>query len=159
MLWLNTSGRASNSNCSDAVSPLASDTNVSMVVPGLWWRIWLMHSATWPKPPSGRSSRATMVSTACCRRICATAEATRSGSSTSGRSGLRVSTKQNPQARVQRSPNTMNVAVPSRQHSDKFGQPASSQTVTRCASRRIFLVANTSAPCDTCGRSHSGLRS
>ena len=41
-----------------------------------------------------------------------------------------MSTRQNPHALVHRSPLTMNVAVPSDQHSKMFGQPASSQTVT-----------------------------
>ena len=46
-----------------------------------------------------------------------TAWATRSGSPGSGAAGWRVSTRQKPQARVQRSPLIMNVAVPSCQHS------------------------------------------
>ena len=58
--------------------------------------------------------------------------------------GLRVSTRQKPHARVQRSPSTMNVAVPSAQHSDRFGQPASSHTVTRPRSRTVRLSASTS---------------
>ncbi len=87
-----------------------------------------------------------------------TASATRAGSSAAGASGLRVSTRQNPHARVQRSPRTMNVAVPSAQHSDRFGQPASSHTVTRPRSRIVFLSASTSGPWCTLGRSHSGLR-
>ncbi len=74
-------------------------------------------------------------------------------------SGLRVSTRQKPHARVQRSPSTMNVAVPSAQHSDRFGQPASSHTVTRPRSRSVRLSASTSGPWSTLGRSHSGLRS
>ena len=82
----------------------------------------------------------------------------RAGSSASGAIGLRVSTRQNPHARVQRSPSTMNVAVPSAQHSDRFGQPASSQTVMRSSSRSVRRSANTSGPCFTIGRSHSGLR-
>ena len=75
-----------------------------------------------------------------------TASATRSGSEASTASGLRVSIRQKPQARVQRSPSTMNVAVPSAQHSDRFGQPASSQTVTRSSSRTARLRARTSSP-------------
>ena len=43
--------------------------------------------------------------------------ATRAGSPGSGASGLRVSTRQKPHARVQRSPLIMKVAVPSAQHS------------------------------------------
>jgi ATP-dependent RNA helicase DeaD len=68
-------------------------------------------------PPSSTSSRATLVITACSRPWVATASATRRGSSGSSGSGLRVSTWQNPQARVQRSPRIMKVAVRSAQHS------------------------------------------
>ena len=88
-----------------------------------------------------------------------TASATRAGSSLAGGSGLRVSTKQKPHARVQRSPSTMNVAVPSFQHSDRLGQPASSHTVTRSRSANVRLMRNTSSPMFTRGRNHSGLRS
>ena len=109
-------------------------------------------------PPSARSSRATIVSTAWSRSIRSIASATRAGSSTCGASGWRVSTRQNPHARVQRSPSTMNVAVPSAQHSDRLGQPASSHTVTRPRSRTVCLSAITSGPSCTRGRSHSGLR-
>ena len=68
-----------------------------------------------------------------------TASATRSGSAASSGSGWRVSTRQKPHARVQRSPLIMNVAVPSAQHSKMLGQPASSQTVTRSRSRIVLL--------------------
>ena len=51
--------------------------------------------------------------------------------------GWRVSTRQKPHARVQRSPLIMKVAVPSAQHSERFGQPASSHTVTRSRSRIV----------------------
>ena len=70
-----------------------------------------MHRATWDMPPSSRSSRATMVSTAKDSPIRRTASATRAGSSASGASGLRVSTRQNPHALVHRSPSTMNVGA------------------------------------------------
>ena len=60
---------------------------------------------------------------------------------------------------MQRSPNTMNVAVPSFQHSERLGQPASSQTVTNFSSLNVRLIFSTSAPICTLGRSHSGLRS
>ena len=53
--------------------------------------------------------------------------------------GLRVSTRQKPHFRVHRSPATMNVAVPSDQHSKMFGQPASSHTVTRSSDRIVFF--------------------
>jgi hypothetical protein len=36
----------------------------------------------------------------------------------------------------------MNVAVPSDQHSERFGQPASSQTVTRSSERSVDLSFN-----------------
>src|SRR3989344_9555822 len=57
-----------------------------------------------------------------------------SGSSGSkGFAGYAVLTAQNLQARVQVSPNNMNVAVPPLQHSEIFGQCASSHTVVRCS--------------------------
>ena len=59
---------------------------------------------------------------------------------------------------MQRSPSTMNVAVPSAQHSDRLGQPASSQTVTRPRSRTARFSASTSSPWCTLGRSQSGFR-
>ena len=102
-------------------------------------------------PPSGRSSRATIVSTAWSRPIRSIASATRSGSSAAGGSGWRVSTRQNPHARVHRSPSTMNVAVPSAQHSDRFGQPASSHTVTSPRSRIVRFSSSTSGPWWTFG--------
>ena len=68
-----------------------------------------------------------------------TASATLSGSVASSGSGCRVSTRQNPHARVQRSPLIMNVAVPSAQHSKMLGQPASSHTVTSPRSRIVCL--------------------
>ena len=52
----------------------------------------------------------------------------------------------------------MNVAVPSDQQSDRFGHPASSQTVTRSSERIVFLSSITSGPSSTFGRSQSGLR-
>ena len=86
------------------------------------------------------------------------ASATRAGSSADGASGRRVSTRQKPHALVHRSPSTMNVAVPSLQHSDRFGQPASSQTVTSPRSRTVRFSSSTSGPWWTFGRSQSGLR-
>ena len=76
-----------------------------------------MVAANPPAPPSARSSRATQVITAWARPIRSTASATRSGSPASRGRGWRVSTWQNPQARVQRDPLIMKVAVPSDQHS------------------------------------------
>ena len=41
---------------------------------------------------------------------------------------------------------TMKVAVPSDQHSERFGHPASSQTVTRSSERNVRRKARTSSP-------------
>ena len=117
MLWFNTSGRASKIASSDAASPRQSEIRTSTVVSGVRDRMALMVSAMAPAPPSGRSSRATQVTTACPSRIRSTAWATRSGSSGDSGRGWRVSTWQKPHARVQRSPLIMKVAVPSAQHS------------------------------------------
>src|SRR5215813_7011011 len=67
--------------------------------------------------------------TTCFRPIRRTASATRSGSSSSRANGLAVVTAQNPQARVQRSPAIIIVAVPWLQHSHRLGHCALSQTV------------------------------
>src|SRR5437762_12673317 len=80
-------------------------------------------------PPSLRSSRATAVMTTCFNFIRRTASATRCGSSSSNANGFAVVTAQNPQARVQRSPAVIVVAVPWLQHSQRFGHCALSQTV------------------------------
>ncbi len=84
---------------------------------GVRARTAAMVTANPAAPPSGVSSRATLVITAWARPMRATASATRAGSSGSSGSGRRVSTRQNPQARVQRSPRIMKVAVRSAQHS------------------------------------------
>ena len=102
-----------------------------MPMPGDVSRIWRIVSAKIPDPPSGRSSRATLVTTTCSRPIAPTASATRRGSSSSNQVGRPVFTAQNPQARVQVSPRIMIVAVRWSQHSPMFGQWASSQTVLR----------------------------
>src|SRR5689334_10673438 len=80
-------------------------------------------------PPSFRSSRATAVMTTCFNFIRLTASATRCGSSFSKANGFAVVTAQNPQARVQRSPAIIIVAVPWLQHSQRFGHCALSHTV------------------------------
>ena len=80
-------------------------------------------------PPSRRSSRATAVMTTCLSLRRLTASATRCGSSISSGKGFAVDTAQNPQARVQRSPAIMKVAVPWLQHSQRLGHWALSQTV------------------------------
>ena len=157
-LWLRMSGRTANSRSRESPFPLASLISVSTMIPSTRRRMASTVSATMAKPPSGRSSLATMVSTAWPRPRRSTASATRSGSDASTAWGLRVSTRQKPQARVQRSPSTMNVAVPSAQHSDRLGQPASSQTVTRPRSRTARFSARTSSPWCTLGRSQSGFR-
>src|SRR5437660_11745066 len=91
-------------------------------------------------PPSLRSSRATAVITTCFNFIRRTASATRCGSSSSSAKGLAVVTAQNPQARVQRSPAIMKVAVPWLQHSHRFGHCALSQTVCNRRSEMSALV-------------------
>ena len=65
---------------------------------------------------------------------------------------------QNPQARVHRFPLIMKVAVPSFQHSNMFGQPASSQTVTNRLSRIRDLRRRYSGPVSKLIRIHSGFR-
>src|SRR3977135_3945529 len=78
--------------------------------------------------------------TTCFNFIRRTASATRRGSSASNAKGLAVVTAQNPQARVQRSPAIMKVAVPWLQHSHRFGHCALSQTVCRRRSEMSALV-------------------
>src|SRR5260221_54771 len=53
---------------------------------------------------------------------------------------------------------TMKVAVPWPKHSPMFGHEASSQTVCRFASRRIFLISVKRSPPPARTRIHSGLR-
>ena len=118
--------------------------------------IALIVAAIAPAPPSARSSRATHVTTAWARPIRLTASATRSGSEASRANGLRVSIRQNAQARVQRSPLTMKVAVPSAQHSKMLGHPASSQTVTRSRSPMTDRVDSNPRSRRTGMRSQSG---
>jgi hypothetical protein len=100
-----------------------------MPIPGEVSRIRRIVSAKTLAPPSGRSSRATLVTTTCSRPRPPIASATRRGSSSSNQVGLPVLTAQNPQALVQVSPRIMMVAVRWSQHSPMFGQWASSQTV------------------------------
>ena len=106
-----------------------------MPIPGERSRMAVMVSAKMRDPPSGRSSRATLVTTTCSSCMTATASATRRGSSSSNQVGRPVLTAQNPQARVQVSPRIMIVAVRWSQHSPMFGQRASSQTVLRSSPR------------------------
>ncbi len=65
---------------------------------------------------------------------------------------------QKPQARVQTSPSSRNVAVPRAKHSPRFGQRASSQTVFRPFARRTFLTSCRSARRSFLWRIHSGAR-
>src|SRR5690606_40535347 len=74
------------------------------------------------EPMSFRSSRSTLVTTACLMFMILIDRATFSGSSQSTVSGLPVFTPQKPHERVQILPKIINVAVPSPQHSPMFGQ-------------------------------------
>ena len=104
--------------------------STSIVHPGIFSRSRRMVSAKMGAPPSFRSSRLTLVTTACFTPISRAASATRLGSSQSRpSSGRPVFTAQNPQLRVQTFPRIMNVAVPAVQHSPIFGQRALWQTV------------------------------
>src|SRR5438874_6128563 len=78
--------------------------------------------------------------TTCFNLIRRTASATRCGSSSSSANGLAVVTAQNPQARVQRSPAIIIVAVPWLQHSQRFGHCALPQTVCSRRSEMSALV-------------------
>src|SRR5436190_21739520 len=109
-----------------------------MITDGSIARLASIVREKWFAPPSLRSSRATAVTTTCFNPIRRTASATRSGSSSSSANGLAVVTAQNPQARVQRSPAIIIVAVPWLQHSQRFGHCALSQTV---CSRRSEISA------------------
>src|SRR5437660_11453041 len=96
--------------------------------------------------------------TTCFNFIRRTASATRCGSSASSANGFAVVTAQNPQARVQRSPAIMNVAVPLLQHSKWFGHRALSHTVCSFnSSSRERVRANLSVVGNRM-RSHSGRR-
>src|ERR1700682_2856516 len=82
--------------------------------------------------------------TTCFKPIRRTASATRGGSSSSSANGLAVVTAQNPQARVQRSPAIISVAVPWLQHSQRLGHCALSQTVcSRKSEMRAFVEKKT----------------
>ena len=130
-LWLRMSGPASMTVRSGASAPLKSGIRTSTPISGLRARSSRIVAANAPAPPSGRSSRATLVTTTWSRFMAATASATRRGSSSSNQVGRPVLMAQNPQARVQVSPRIITVAVRWSQHSPMFGQRASSQTVLR----------------------------
>src|SRR5213076_3084880 len=84
--------------------------------------------------------------------------ATRTGSSSSRANGLAVVTAQKPQARVQRSPAIMNVAVPLLQHSQWFGHFALSQTVCSFSSSSRSRVRAKVSEVGNLMRNHSGRR-
>jgi hypothetical protein len=129
----------------------------STAQPGIRARISRTTAAKIAAPPSFWSSRFTDVMTAWRNPMRATASATRRGSSGSGGSpGRPVFTAQNPHARVQTSPRTMNVAVPRFQHSPTFGQRASSQTVCRSSSRMRPRNRSYPEPRGARARIHSG---
>ena len=88
----------------------------------------------------------TLVMTACFSLSCATASATRRGSSGSTASGLPWLTAQKRQLRVQVLPRIINVAVRARQHSPMFGQCALWQTVWRFADSTSRFSSRYSAP-------------
>src|SRR3954471_3418510 len=96
--------------------------------------------------------------TTCLSPIRRVASATRLGSSDSSGKGLAVVTAQNPQARVQRPPAIMKVAVPLLQHSQWFGHLALSQTVCRRRSSRRLRVWPKVLLVGSFRRSHSGMR-
>ena len=113
--------------------------------------------AKWYAPPSGRSSRSTLVSTTYFRSISFTDSATLCGSSRSSLPiGLPVSTAQKRQARVQMWPISMKVAVPRDQHSPMLGHMASSQTVCRRCSFTILRTSVKTCPVGMVTLSHSG---
>src|SRR5256714_8028325 len=82
--------------------------------------------------------------TTCFNFILRTASATRFGSSSSKANGFAVVTAQKPQARVQRSPAIIIVAVPWLQHSHRLGHWALSHTVwSRRSEMRALVEKNT----------------
>jgi hypothetical protein len=129
-LWLRISGRSSSTTCSASQFPRKSGIRTSTVQPGCSFRIRRIVSAKIGAPPSFRSSRFTLVTTAWRSPISLTASATRRGSSQSSpSSGRPVITAQKPQLRVQTFPRIMKVAVPALQHSPILGHRALWHTV------------------------------
>src|SRR5512141_973479 len=86
------------------------------------------------------------------------ASATRAGSSNSSGKGFAVVTAQKAQARVQRSPPIMNVAVPLLQHSQWFGQAALWQTVWSFSSSSSARVCAKVSVVGSRVRSQGGMR-
>src|SRR5450759_52621 len=109
-------------------------------------------------PPSGSSSRSTLVKTQWRRLIFFTDWATRSGSSSSSAAGRPVFLLQKRHERVQGSPISRKVAVPRPQHSPRLGQRASSQTVCRVCERIRRLTFQYSSFWFILTRSQSGRR-
>ncbi len=130
----------------------------STVTPGTSARIARIVAAKWAAPPSGSSSRFTEVTTACATPSVFTASATCRGSSGSSGRPIPCVTAQKPQCRVQTSPMSMNVAVRSTpQHSARFGQRASWQTVLRRLSSTSRRTSDSDPAAGTRTFSQSGL--
>ncbi len=146
MLWAMTCGRASATVARSRSTPLKSGMSTSTVVLGLSRRSAVMAAAKWLAPPSGRSSRLTLVTTMYSSESALTARARFSGSSGSSGGGAPTFTWQKRQARVQTSPISITVAVPPPQHSAMLGQRASSQTVARPVLRTMALTRSYSSP-------------
>ena len=108
-------------------------------------------------PISFKSSRSTLVKTACLIPIILIERATFSGSSQSTVSGLPVFTPQNPQERVQMFPKIINVAVPSPQHSPILGQLPEVQIVFRLYLSTKPLNSVYFLPVGNFTRNHLGL--
>ncbi len=120
--------------------PLKSVGSTSTPQSGTASRIARIVEAQILAPPSGRSSRATPVTTTKRSPISRTASAIFAGSSSSTASGLAVITSQNPHRRVHLSPRIRNVASRSSQHSEMFGHIASSHTV--CSERVRMMLSS-----------------
>ncbi len=129
------SGRACTTMCRASGLPLKSGIRTSTDVAGRRRRSSVMAPAKISAPPLGRSSRSTLVITTNSSPICATASASRAGSSRSSAFGVPCATAQYAQLRVHTSPRIMNVAALCSQHSPMLGQWASSQTVCSLRSR------------------------
>jgi hypothetical protein len=128
-------------------------------VPGLSSWIARTVSAYSQAPPSGRSSRSTLVMVAYFSSIFCTDSATRRGSSRSSGCGLPVSIWQKSQRRVHWSPPMRKVASLSSQHSKMLGQPADWHTVCRPSDFTRLCSAVYSGPIFARVLIHSGLRS
>src|SRR5690606_15780817 len=130
---------------------------VSSVVSGFILRIAFTVSAQIMEPISFRSSRSTLVMTACFIFISLMERATFSGSSQLTVSGLPVFTPQKPQERVQIFPRIMKVAVPSPQHSPILGQLPEVQMVCRSYLSTRLLNSVYFLPVGNLTLSHLGL--